>query len=62
MKLGEDNQRIVLYLGKYRSKLGKNREGLLGAEFVSDDTRSIPETKPKSHDTEQMFLERKAVM
>ena len=56
MTLGEDHQRIFLYLGKYRSKLGKNREGLLGAEFVSDDTRSIPERSQSRTTQNKCFL------
>ena len=41
--LREDNQRIVLYLGKLPSSLGKIQERLLGAKFDSDDTRSTSE-------------------
>ena len=52
MTLEEDNQRIVFYLGK-------NWEGLLGAEFVSGDIRSAPERSQRCTTQNKRFLKKK---
>ena len=60
--LREDNQRIILYLGKLPSSLGKIQERLLGAEFDSDDTRSTSERSESCTTQNNCFLKERQAL